>query len=87
MDSIKKIMSLISLSKNELDSLDGDRKKRYKTVYKKLKKKLSDMGLNKKQLQTIFENMKIYSEKTDKITTINKLQETGFYHFLKTSKP
>ena len=45
------------------------------------------MGLNKKQLQTIFENMKIYSEKTDKITTINKLQETGFYHFLKTSKP
>ena len=86
-DSIKKIMSLISLSKNALDSLDGDRKKRYKTVYKKLKKKLSDMGLNKKQLQTIFENMKIYSEKTDKITTINKLQETGFYHFLKTSKP
>ena len=80
-------MSLIAMSRNELDSLDKEAKKRYRHQYKIHKKKLADMGLKKKQLQTIFENMKIYSEKTDKITTINKLQETGFYHFLKTSKP
>ena len=87
MDSIKKIMSLIAMSRNELDSLDKEAKKRYRHQYKSHKKKLADMGLKKKQLQTIFQNMEYYREKTNKITLINKLSETGFYHFLKTSKP
>ena len=45
------------------------------------------MGLKKKQLQTIFQNMEYYREKTNKVTLINKLTETGFWYFLKTSKP
>ena len=80
-------MSLIAMSRNELDSLDKEAKKRYRHQYKIHKKKLSDMGLKKKQLQTIFQNMEYHREKTNKVTLINKLTETGFWHFLKTSKP